>query len=306
MSEEKLADLEPEEELVRVFSEPMHEIVVITPEQAQDWLTENKRNRKERTKGTVAYSRDMSNDEWLFTGDTIKFDWFGRLIDGQHRLKACVASGKPIVSLVVWGVDPRAQGRVDTGMGRAYRDQLQMADVRYPNTVAAACRRVFLWNPPNNERISFGRSKVTHAELEKTFAAHPELMHCAAFVESINSTVELSKSLQAFLFWVLLMNADPENAQVFIRKLATGAGLEERDPILVFREWIYRQKGGKSRRFEGEVLWKTAIAWNHWMSGRRIGKLQLPQGGMKPDTFPRLKTVRRDFPDETAEVNDDE
>lgn len=290
--EEKEEPERPAMPQTRLYEEPEARFVKITPEMAAEWLEFNRKNRTEKYGGTVSYSGDMADGEWMVTGDTIKFDWFGNLIDGQHRLKACIQAGRTIISLVVWGVDPKAQDRVDTGMSRSFRDQLQMAGVKYAPTISALARRVYLWEPPNNERISFQKGKISPVRLEKVLKTHEEIVHCAVFVHGLASKADLHASHIAFLYWVL-RQANPDEAPVFIHKLALGVGLEENDPILVLRDWIRREKPKKSRDFEGELLWKTVLAWNAWLSGRKISKLQLPKGGKRASLFPRLRTKRR-------------
>jgi hypothetical protein len=293
MIEGREAD-EQEPGLVRSYDEVAVRVVEITPELAAIWLEANTHNRHQRPEGAAAYSRDMANEDWLLTGDTIKFDWYGRLMDGQHRLRAIVDSGRSIRSVVVWGVDPRAQKRMDTGMSRSFRDQLKLESVKHADMVSALCRKVHQWEPPINERVTFNRSRITHAELERTLQAHPELIHCANFVATLPGEVGIVNSLKAFLYWVL-MYANADAAQEFMRKLVSGAGLEEGDPILVLRARLVKERsvGLSSKRLESNILWLTALAWNAWMDGRKVQKIQLPKGGLAADTFPRLRTRRK-------------
>lgn len=304
--------------LERKFFEIKHAIVTITPEQAAEWLGMNLKNRTERHQGSDAYRRDVENDEWMVTGDTIKFDWFGVLVDGQHRLRACVLSGKPIKSLVVWGVDPKARRRVDTGMTRSFRDDLKMfgteTQTKYAQTISVVARRLAMWDPPNEERVNFGHSKVTKYELERALERHPELEYCVSFVDRLSPSVEVSPSTLTFIFWVLT-HANPDEAKIFVSRLADGVGLEEGDPILVLRNWVFRQRGKRLRNFEGHLLWRSVLAWNLWMRGKRVSKLQLPKGGMSAESFPRLRVKKSaaalegqengDEPDE-AETEDED
>ena len=69
--------------------------VLITPEIAEAWLTQNNNNRPVSAGVIRKYARDMRADKWLFTGDAIRFDKNKNLIDGQHRLMACIAAETP-------------------------------------------------------------------------------------------------------------------------------------------------------------------------------------------------------------------
>ena len=52
------------------------DIETVTPEMAMEWLTAetNLNNRKLKPPVVRKYVRDMSDRNWLFNGDTIKFD----------------------------------------------------------------------------------------------------------------------------------------------------------------------------------------------------------------------------------------
>lgn len=282
---------EPQE---KVFEQPFSELVQVTPSLAKEWLDRNVKNRGQRSKAVAAYGRDINGGDWVVTGETIKFDWFGNLIDGQHRLEAVVATQRSIQTFVVYGVPPKAQDRIDSGVPRSFRDQLQLAEVKYASTLSALCRRIFLWEPPHNERVDFSKAKVTHADLERTMAAHPEVFECAEFVEPLANKVGVARSRLAFVYWVF-RQIDQELGQEFVTKLASGANLADGDPILALRERIRREgSGSKARNYESMLVWLSVYAWNHWMDGRAVAKLQLPPGGMKSENFPRIKMIKRD------------
>lgn len=275
---------------VRVYPELSVKKVTIGPELAEEWLGKNVRNRDERPTGSEAYSRDVSAGDWMVTGDTIKFDWFGDLLDGQHRLLAVVASGKAIETLVVWGIDPKAQPVMDSGMSRSFRDKLRMEGVNRSQALSPLVRRVRLWKL--GERVDFSRSRVTISELQRTYDQHPELIHCAEYVHALPGRPKVSGSLTAFLYWVFL-HANPEEAKVFIAKFISGAGLEDGDPILALRDWVDKTRAQGGRNIDGPMLWRAAMVWNNWMVGRTISKIQLPRGGIAQDNFPVLRTVKK-------------
>jgi len=287
-----MTDGEPKK---RIYLEPEIKIVEITPDLAAEWLDCNINNRSRREDGAGAYSRDMRAGDWKLTGDTIKFDWYGTLIDGQHRLEGVLRSGEAIQSVVIWGVDPEAQQVVDSGMARSFKDQLVMGGGHpHAATVAALARRVHQWYPPLNERLNFSRARITHSELKRTVEqrAH-ELAHCADFVEPLKKRIDLSASWLAFIYWVLRQH-NAEAAADFMTKMATGAALEDGDPVLVLRDRIRREREKKRGDFNVRVLWLSVIAWNNWMDGNTdVSRLQFPKGGMTQDTFPKVRKVQK-------------
>lgn len=78
------------------------ELVEVTPQMAQEWLATNAKNNRDLSKVTVKrYANDMVKGQWMVTGEAIKFDRTGRLIDGQHRLQALIESKVPRLQMCV-------------------------------------------------------------------------------------------------------------------------------------------------------------------------------------------------------------
>jgi hypothetical protein len=69
--------------------------MMVTPELAKQWLEANTHNRPLSEELVIAYMVDMLDGRWQYNGDAIRFDHTGRLIDGQHRLHACIEAGVP-------------------------------------------------------------------------------------------------------------------------------------------------------------------------------------------------------------------
>ena len=82
------------------------EVEIITPANAEAYLKNNAHHRKVKQKKIDSYVQDLEEGRWRLNGKTITFDSNGRLLGGQHRLHAVVASGKTLTTLVVRGLDP--------------------------------------------------------------------------------------------------------------------------------------------------------------------------------------------------------
>lgn len=116
------------------------EFTVVTPEIAAEWLKANTANRKISAKSKSQYARDMASGNWRVTGDPIRFDINGKLIDGQHRLKACVDSGVNFTTAVLYGLQPSDQIVIDTVRPRSAHDVLAMYGYKGTSLTAAMCR----------------------------------------------------------------------------------------------------------------------------------------------------------------------
>jgi len=117
------------------------EFVLVTPEIAELWLAQSEfRNRSINEKNVAAQTRDMANGRWEDTGETVKFDHRGNLVDGQHRLKAIIRSGISAELLVVRSLSDAAVAVIDAGQKRTPAHRLEMQGVSYATTVAGATK----------------------------------------------------------------------------------------------------------------------------------------------------------------------
>src|SRR5258706_3163265 len=99
------------------------EIEVISPRVAEEWLKTMKSNRPQSDAMVYEYATSMQAGRWVVNGETIKFDKDGHLFDGQHRLLACMISGKPFKTYVIRGItDEGAFATVDVGKLRTHGD----------------------------------------------------------------------------------------------------------------------------------------------------------------------------------------
>lgn len=102
---------------------------------------ENPKNRP-LYRGHAVYwlGNDLTSGNFAVTGDTLKFAKNGNLIDGQHRLEACVHTGVPLKSHVVFGLNEKIFDILDQGRKRTAGDILALDGVPNAAIVAAAIR----------------------------------------------------------------------------------------------------------------------------------------------------------------------
>lgn len=89
-------------------------------------LAHNGGNRKMRMTGVEFLTRAMREGQFLTTHEGIAFDTEGSLIDGQHRLRAIIASGTRQWMLVVKNLEPEVFNVIDAGITRTMSDRLRV------------------------------------------------------------------------------------------------------------------------------------------------------------------------------------
>ena len=81
-------------------------VMIVTPEIAANWLQYNTGNRNLSTQSVDKFARLLTEGNFRYNGDAIRFSTDRRLLDAQHRLHGCVKSGVPFESVIAWGIEP--------------------------------------------------------------------------------------------------------------------------------------------------------------------------------------------------------
>ena len=109
----------------------------IPPKLAESILKEkNPRNRPISQSKVVGLSKELSQNKWLLNGETLKFSDERFLLDGQHRLEACVRSNTAFIAHVIFGIDKESFQTIDIGKKRDGSDTLAVMGV--PNYSSAS------------------------------------------------------------------------------------------------------------------------------------------------------------------------
>jgi hypothetical protein len=260
----------------------------ITPTKAKKILAEtNVDNRSMRRTVVERYARDMANGNWRLTSDPIKFDADGRLIDGQHRLQACVEAGKSFKTAVAYGVEVIAKEAMDTGLRRTFADVLQWRGETSSTALAAAIRMGYRWQ--NNHVFGAQFGAFSHAEGLEWYSLNP----------SIRKTLSLSMRLRAhhkipppatsaFLHRINLI--DPEQADAFIAQIDIGDGLQQKDPVFALRSWLRGQMAKQAQARLGADFYLAVMikTWNYWAQGQELEIVSFKRGGTFKEKMPQL------------------
>lgn len=143
------------------------QIETITPDMAARYLEHNLVNRRINELKVNAYAHDMKNGAWQLNGEAIRFDSDGRLIDGQHRLKAIIKSGKQIPIVVMRDIANNVT-IYDRGRPRNVTDSLIMGglDKSIANPIYCGVAKL-------HAKAQLGKSVISDEQV-KEFLLHHE------------------------------------------------------------------------------------------------------------------------------------
>lgn len=269
--------------------EVVAEVQTVTPELASKWLETNEGNRKVREQLVNRLARDMRAGRWQVTGEGIKFDRDGRLVDGQHRLWAVVQSEATIDILVVHNLDRDTRLVMDTGGKRRGADALAMAG--YTHTALLASTAALGLHLERGGAVmlrkSVGSDAYSHQEILDWVERHPTIHPSVAFAQSaLHKTVPLLPTPMAYAHWQMAQ-VDAEAAERFFREMTTMSLNGQSDPRLTLMRWGTRVKDNRERLSHTVTLSVLYRTWNAWRKGKRLTYIRIEADG-KPVGIPTL------------------
>lgn len=155
----------------------------ITPRFAEQELARaNVDNRSMKTIQVQQLKNDMLQGYWIpLTGECIKYDDHGLLIDGQNRFQAVISAGKSVPMLVWRELAPEVKLVIDSGVSRSGADVLGFAGVgekKDRSVHSNALRMVAAWDDGylKNSGIKASRYNLTKSQMLEVHAKHPGLV----------------------------------------------------------------------------------------------------------------------------------
>lgn len=257
-----------------------YEIVTVTPGQAELWLAKNTDNRRIRRAAVSRYSRDIVAGTWSENGSAIVFADDGTLLDGQHRLEACVVAHASFDTLVVRGVARTTQNTIDDGAKRTLADRFTFSGHANASAAAAICRRILMWDAGFTDNR--GTYQPTTHEALDLIDRDPTVKPAIECAVGMRNGKLLPPSIVGLCWW-LFWAIDEDACQEFWTKFSTGADLYEGNPILVLRDQVARKAHEPGRIPETVILAWVIKAWN---DARDVRLRQRPYSLRPGERFP--------------------
>jgi hypothetical protein len=274
---------------------PPATVMTITPDMAAGFMGRNRKNRPIRDDDVNTYARDMIAGTWPVNGETIKIARNDDILDGQHRLLACMRAKVPFRTYIVTGLPPETQDTIDCGITRTAADQLGLHGEYQPKSLAAITRWAIRWAAGHRGRAIGGSIKPSHSEVIGFIRANPEIRDATRWAVNARSRYRSVRiSVYGMAWWLFThMNGGGSiatyQAEDFLEKVVTGADVSIGHPAHTLRERFRRAWELDERLNEYEQLALFILAWNGWRDGKEMRRIQLPPGGLTTKNFPEPK-----------------
>ncbi len=250
-------------------------IYQIGPEEAESILaTPGARNRPVSLARVIKYAGRMKSGHWRLTGEPVILDQQGRLLDGQHRLRAIIEAGKEVETVVLYGeflFGPMGQSAFRSGGDSLH---IAMPDLIHVNALSAAAGLCIKYERALKRETSPYSQTRNHADnwadidnQDRTtwVRKNPRLLEILQEVSSLShGDRTLMPASQFSAGWFLIESAaGAEAAKDFMVPLITGVGLKAGDVRLTMRRALANHAAASNGQVRGmEAVHWISKAWN--------------------------------------------
>lgn len=247
-------------------------IARITPPEAAYILRALNPNNRPLKEGVAeGYGREMKAGRWAVTNQGIGFSRIGALLDGQHRLWACVDADTAFETLVTVGLDEDSREVIDVGLRRSEADVIMLrTGVRVSPTYVGVGRLMLGKGNRNNGK------HVPRQDLLDFLERHAKAIAfaCSTVAPVRLVTIAPVLAVVARAYYTV----DHGVLARFLRILASGMPEPEGDgltwkPVLMLRHHLLSRGGQKSDDVRLEVYRKTESALRSYVDGKQPMKL---------------------------------
>lgn len=263
------------------------ELRIVSPEWAAGVLANaNDRNRK-LSLSWRRIATAIQRGDWWPNGEAVVFDRDGKLINGQHRLKAITEAKCPVPCLVIRGVAPEAFATFDQGKKRTASDVLSI--VGHENVVTLASALGWHQAYTAGEMDNIHARRIANSAAAELATTYPELCESVTWVKSHYSRL-IPPGLLAFLHFQFTVTDRPLAEQFFAR-VVEGVDVQRGMWEFILRKRLEEAFGG--RRAAGdqvEIAVLVIKAWNKLRTGEPCGPgslLRYSPGAN--ETFPEIR-----------------
>jgi hypothetical protein len=244
----------------------------ITPQEAQEILTNwNKRNRPIQKSLVKKYAAAMTNGTWDNEApNTLQFDSNGILVNGQHTLSACVASGIPLVITIWVGLNPKTAVLYSDG-NKPRSAWTRIGIMLSENTFAKS----------DYERAKFAVpiAKMWHwaeRQFKKPSNDDTEMAQFLVAKEETLTELSLVNTKREFrragfnAACATFLEKNPEKAKEFMGKVLTGADCIQDSPELKIRNYFLTEALNGGQRQQREDYGRTVFAIHKFIKGESL------------------------------------
>jgi hypothetical protein len=270
------------------------DIRTITPQEAKEILEGQIKNRKLSKQVILRYAKQMKAGRWRINGETITFGG-GMLIDGQHRLHACIKADVPLSVICVILDNNEAFNTIDSGKRRNVADVFSINGLKR-TTSMAACLAVIVKVDTTGEISAAGggrSARIENHECEELLINYPNLDTSVKQAQKWYKLLKIKTTAISCLNYLLrraegrVMDDESTTlADKFMNQVFYGENLTKGSPGLVLRNAFIKHVTHNAQPETRYILKAGISCWNNWLKGKEMDRIAVRGDSMipKPDT----------------------
>lgn len=268
-------------------TKPVRIRMLVTPAMAKTWLeTTNVNNRPLSEMHWMKIWLDIAEGRWKYNGEPISFGTNGALLNGQHRLQACAAGDTPIDTDVIFGLDPEAMCTIDIGKVRTAANIAHLEGIQNASVACAAAHLILLHENGGIQQLGNKQVEPSKTKVNERVRIDHRISDFAGRAAGLGRSLAPPRVMACCYYFFSAKN--PELAEQFFDRLASGAGLTKHDPVYLLRERLRTNSAGKAKLPLLEIVALFFKAWIAYQNGKQVKCLRWNNGGANPEKFPEI------------------
>lgn len=271
---------------------PTSRVETITPKKALKYLEANTQNRRVRKKTVSFYASQIREGKWDLTGEPIIFSKDGVLLNGQHRLYACIEAAVSFKTFVVRGASDDSFSKIDQNIPRQASDIVGRAGFAQSARKSAATRIVLalldLEDAPlgTHDRPALA-TKRSHADTLAFVEENNELLTegCAIIIKDDGLSICRPPGVFVGLYTAFALK-NRKRALEFFEQITSGEVLERTDPASRLRQVLISSMSQPNvKRKKHWIMAVTIKAWNLFLQDKQVRQLKFGEN----ENWPKIR-----------------
>lgn len=235
----------------------------------------NSCNRGFRNRNLETLKQRWANSEFQFTGEPIQISQEGKLLNGQHRLRATKETGVPIDVLMIFGLPQEVFSVLDQGAKRNWSDVLSAQGHQHAKKLAGAIAQLEAYHGHQ-----FGRNYTAYRHRNGRHKGNEEVVQLVQKYPDLDVSVAKTLTSPFIAHGVLaathyLTSAmSPEESESFISVFKNHDNVAQ--PTLFQQNALHLRSRLLKAKTDGQPLQREATAayvvkaWNASREGREL------------------------------------
>lgn len=247
------------------------EIEKITPEDARRYLETrsdgydpNRKKSVNEQKSIAGYAEAMRAGGWIMNGMPIIFDQDGHLVDGYHRLEACILAETPFDTLVARNVQSDTLHTIDQHRRRSYSGVLESRGIRNAGSVLRSMTRLIRIE---NGILGKQNLPISWSRYDRVLSANPEIVEAVNWADDMRG-VRLHSTPRPVLIFMAIKAGLRTEMREFLKALYDPEAFEPTHPASILANQMDTIRGEGVNIDLDKALAVSILAFNDFVEGK--------------------------------------